>query len=127
MKELKEITLNFLSECEGYHQLCKGLHWSTSNKAEHLLVDNIDDEVLSFQDRVAEAVMGMTNDKFGIGELKTLLPNSKTVESMLNELEEDTLSFKDGIGEDNKRSGLINILDELLESINKFKYLRTLK
>lgn len=123
----RKTILDFLSALEGYHSLLKTIHWSTSNKSEHLLSDDIDDEILDFEDRIAEAAMGKLNTRFTIGELKTLMPEAKTIESMLKELENDIVKLKKDIGEDTDYSGMHNILDEFLEKVYSWNYLRTLK
>lgn len=127
MNDLKNNFIDFLSAMEGYHSLCKMIHWSTTNKAEHLLVDEIDDEVLSFEDRIAEASMGNLGTRYGIGDLKTLMPDAKTLDSMLKELKKDILTLKEKMGDDEKYSGIRNILDEFTEKVDSWNYLRTLK
>ena len=127
MELTKENGLNFLSNCEGYHQLLKGLHWQTENKAEHLLTDDIDEKVLEFEDRVAENIMGFLGERFKVRELKTLLPEATNVIALLKEMENDAFAFLTVIGDDKRLGGLHNILDDFLESINKWKYLATLK
>lgn len=122
----KENSLKFLNELEGYHQAFKMVHWSTTNKAEHVLTDELDSCVLSFEDRIAENIMGRLGIRFGVGDLKSLLPNATDVSGLINELEEDVLSFRDAI-DTRENSGIINILDDILENINKCKYLKTLK
>lgn len=123
----KENGLEFLSNCEGYHQLLKGLHWQTDNKAEHLLSDEIDSDVLEFEDRMAENIMGSLSEKYHTGDLKTMLPEATDIKGLLDEMENDILSFSDEIGEESKMNGLHNIIDDFLESINKWKYLATLR
>lgn len=126
-KNAQDTIINFLSCLEGYHQTLKGIHWSTKNHSEHLLVDDIDDSVLGFEDRIAENTMGLFGFRIGVGKLKTLLPQAEVLNSLLNEMKDDVLELKEEIEEDVKNSGLINILDEFLENINKWKYLETLK
>ena len=46
MEFTKKDALNFLSAMEGYHSLLKTIHWSTTNKSEHELVDDIDEKML---------------------------------------------------------------------------------
>jgi hypothetical protein len=55
------------------------------------------------------------------------MPDAKTLDSMLKELETDVVKFKETIGDETKYSGMHNILDELMEDICKWNYLRTLK
>lgn len=126
MSELKKNGIEFLSNLEGYHQCLKGIHWSTKCKAEHLLTDEIDDSVLGYEDSLAESIMGYANIRYSVGDLKTMLPSSKSLSEMLNELEGDTISFKSKL-DDKKHAGIINIIDDLLTDINKWKYLEPLK
>lgn len=126
MNKVKENILNFLSILEGNHQTLKMIHWSTTNKSEHLLSDEIDGDILKYQDRIAEAAMGCLNTRFGISSIKTLLPNAKTISDLINELDSDLNSLKDNLS-DKKYSGINNILDDFSESISSWKYLVTLK
>lgn len=123
----KENGLNLLSNCEGYHQMLKGIHWQADNKSEHLLADDMDSSVLDFEDKMAENIMGYLGEKFRTGELKTMLPESDTLKTLLDEMENDIISFIEEIGDDKKLDGIINIIDDFLEDINKWKYLATLR
>lgn len=120
---LKEETKNFLSALEGYHQLLKTLHWSSVKMSEHNLLDDIDHEILEYEDSVAEIVMGITDSRFQNGDLKTLLPSAKNLKDMLKELENDVTDYYEKVESYN---GLTNILDDFTMNINKWNYLRTL-
>lgn len=125
-KELKNKTIEFLNSLEGYHQVLKELHWSTTNHSQHVLTDEIDEDILEYEDKIAECIMGRLNIRFGLGDLKTLLPEAKTLDTLINELLSDTISFKKSVEEDILNSGLVNILDDLISDINKWNYLKTL-
>lgn len=124
---LKNTIIDFLGALEGYHETCKMLHWSTTNHSEHLLLDKIDEDILKFEDRLAEAAMGRFNTRYGIGTLKAMLPHAENTEKMINELEDDILKLKKEIGDEPKYAGLHNILDDMMENVNTYNYLRTLK
>lgn len=124
---LKNIIIDFLGVLEGYHQTCKMLHWGTSNRSEHILVDKINEDVLKYEDRLAEAAMGKLKTKFGIGTLKAMLPNAENIDDMIKEFETDILKLKKDIGDKPEYCGLHNILDDMLESIDDYYYLKTLK
>lgn len=126
MKELKNKTIEFLSNIEGYHQCLKGLHWSAAHHALHILTDEMDEEVLKLEDDISECVMGMLDTRFGIGDLKTMLPSSKTLDALLKEMKTDLMEFKNFVGDDAECAGLQNILDDYMQNINKWNYLRTL-
>lgn len=122
MSDLKEKTKEFLSELEGYHQLCKMLHWNTTCMAEHKLIDDIDHAILSYQDKIAEAVMGNLSMRFGLGDLKTLLPSSKNLSGMLNELTGDLEEYNTDTPE-----SVNNIAGDMFEDIDTWRYLMTFK
>lgn len=126
MKELKSKTLSMLSNIEGYHQCLKGLHWSATHHALHILTDEMDGEVLKTEDEIAECVMGILDTKFGVGDLKTMLPEAKTLDGLLKEMKKDLIEFKSAVGDSAELSGLHNILDDYMQNINKWNYLRTL-
>lgn len=126
MKELKNKTIEFLSNIEGYHQCLKGLHWSANHNSLHVLCDDIDKEVLEVEDDISECVMGILDTRFGIGDLKTMLPSSKTLDALLKEMKTDLIEFKNFVGDDAECAGLQNILDDYMQNINKWNYLRTL-
>ena len=123
----KKSIVDFLSALEGYHSLLKTIHWSTTNKPEHLLTDDIDEEVLEFEDRIAEEAMGKLNTRINVGELKTLMPDAKELGPMLTELENDIIKLMNEIGDAPTYCGMINILEEFMEKVSTWNYLRTLK
>ena len=124
MAKKNDIT-DFLSALEGYHQVCKMIHWSTINKAQHTLVDEIDGEILGFEDRIAECAMGILDTSFGFGDLKALLPNSKELEFVIKELQKDLFDLRGKLQEP-QECGLINIIDEFIEKTCSWTYLQTL-
>lgn len=122
----KENAKNLLCSLEGYHQILKEIHWSTDNKSKHLLTDEIDEGVLEFEDELAEVVMGKLNEKFGKGDLKSMLPEAEELKGILDELEKDVNDFIDSIGGEHGYGGIYNVTDDFLSKIYKWKYLETL-
>jgi hypothetical protein len=55
-----------------------------------------------------------------------MLPHAETLIPMLKELEGEIIDIE-GKLTDKKDAGLINILDEMIENCNKFKYRATQK
>lgn len=122
----KENALELLRSLEGYHQTLKELHWSTDNHSRHILTDEIDEGVLEFEDELAEVVMGKLGEKFGKGDLKTMLPEASELSGILDELEKDVNKFIDSIGGEHGFGGIYNVTDDFLSNIYKWKYLETL-
>lgn len=123
----KEKGLKLLCELEGYHQALKMVHWSTDNHSRHILTDEIDKAVLEYEDRIAENLMGYLGTKYGRGDLKALLPSSSELEGILTELSDDIATFRLETGEVKDDAGVANIIDDFAESLNRWKYLATLK
>ena len=122
---MRKDILDFLSALEGYHSTLKMIHWSASNNSEHVLTDKIDETVLEYEDKISEISMGLLNTRFGIGDLKCMLPQSKELKGLLDELESDILSLRKKLTND-KCCGLVSTLDDMMKDIDTFKYLRTL-
>ena len=122
----KENALNLLCSLEGYHEALKMLHWSTDNHSRHILTDEIDGDVLEFEDELAEVVMGKLGEKFGKGDLKALLPEAEELKGVLDELEKDVNEFIDSLGGEKGFGGIYNVTDDFLSKIYKWKYLETL-
>ena len=122
----KDKAKELLCSLEGYHQILKELHWSTDNHSRHILTDDIDSGVLEFEDGLAEVVMGKLGEKFGRGDLKTMLPEAEELKGILDELEKDVNEFIDSIGGEHGYGGIYNVTDDFLSKIYKWKYLETL-
>lgn len=126
----KENALELLCSLEGYHQILKELHWSTDNHAKHLLTDEIDGGVLEFEDKLAEVAMGTLGEKFGKGDLKTMLPEAEELKGILDEIAEDVHTFTDRLSADGEYDyayGALNsVCDDFMANVCKWKYLETL-
>ena len=123
---MKKEFVDFICSLHGYLIRLKEIHWNTENNAEHLLCDEISDCVSDCEDRFTECAMGMEGAHFKIGDLKPMLPHAESLIPMLKELEKEVIEMEDKLTAKTD-NGLINILDELLENCNKFKYRATQK
>ena len=123
---MKKEYVDFVCALHGYLIRLKEIHWNTNENSTHLLCDEIDDDIHECEDRFMECCMGMEGKHFEIGKLLPMLPNSKELIPMLKELEKDILDMKKKLnGPEN--GGLFNILDDMHECCNKYKYRATQK
>ena len=123
---MKKEFVDFICALHGYLIRIKEIHWNTSNNSEHKLCDEIEDDMQECEDRFAECAMGMEGIHFEIGKLLPMLPNAKDLLGMLKEFEKDILDMKKKLnGPEN--GGLFNILDDMQECCNKYKYRATQK
>ena len=123
---MKKEFVDFICSLHGYLIRIKEIHWNTDNNSEHLLCDEIQDCIASCEDRFTECLMGMDGVHFKVGDLKPMLPNADTLIPMLKELENEVIDMKKSLS-DEKNGGLTNVLDDLLENVNKYKYRATQK
>lgn len=120
---MKKEHIEFICTLHGYLIRLKEIHWNTENNAEHLLCDEILDELSSCEDRFTECAMGLSDTHFKVGDLVPYLPNSEELKPMLKELENEINDFRKTLKDD--ESGLTNIIDDMLESCGKYKYRAT--
>lgn len=123
---MKQEYIDFVCSLHGYLIRVKEIHWNTNSNAEHLLCDEVEDSIHDCEDRFMECCMGMSGEHFPLGKLLPMLPNAKDMIGMLKELEKDVLDLKKKLtGPEN--GGLFNILDDMQEFCNKYKYRATQK
>ena len=120
---MKKEYVEFICTLHGYLIRLKEIHWNTDNNAEHLLCDEISDDLSSCEDRFTECAMGLSDKHFKIGDLMPYLPNAEKLMPMLKELEADIMDFRKTLQD--AETGLINIIDDMLESCGKYKYRAT--
>ena len=118
--------IDFLSFLEGIHIVLKGLHWAADKNAEHVLFDEIDGDVMTLLDDVAEVSMGIMDEKFGVGDLKAAECDCSDAACVLSKLNDAIIDVKGKIGDDVKYCGLHSVLDDFVSKINKWNYLRKL-
>ncbi len=123
---MKKEIVDFICALHGYMIRVKEIHWNTDSNATHLLCDEIEDAIHDCEDRFAECAMGMEGVHFQVGKLLPMLPNATDLSAMLKELENDVLDMKKRI-DGPKNGGLFNILDDIQECCNKYKYRATQK
>ena len=122
---MKKEYIEFICTIHGYLIRLKEIHWNTTNNSEHLLCDEISDNLSDCEDRFTECAMGLSKKHFKIGDLLPYLPNSENLTDMLRELEGDIISFRKTLKEN--EWGLTNVLDDMLEACGKYQYRATQK
>ena len=125
-KIMKKEYIDFICSIHGYLIRVKEIHWNTKSDAEHHLCDEIHDDIMKCEDKFTECCMGITGEHFQIGKLLPMLPNAEELPSVLKEFEKDILDMKKNVN-DTTESGLSNILDEMMQIVNKYKYRATQK
>lgn len=124
---ISEATLNYIKFLEGSRIRLRELHWSTENKSEHLLTDELMEEVESFEDGFAEETMGILGVRIQVGDITPNISDKKTTREVLDDLIDSTLIIRASYEDDVRYSGIVSLIDDFLHFLNKGKYLETLK
>lgn len=95
------------------------LHWNTRNNALHLLTDETIDELLDWEDRLAETYLGVNDQELKINDTK---PSSEEFKGIMEDLIDLANEVRDGLGNGNEYDNVNAIIDEILETANKNIY-----
>ena len=95
------------------------LHWNTRNNALHLLTDETIDELLDWEDRLAETYLGVNDGELKINDTK---PSSAEYKGMMEDLIDLANDVRESLGDGNEYDNVNAIIDEILETANKNIY-----
>lgn len=112
----------FICQLHGIAIRVKEIHWNTRSNDEHLLCDEIIDAINSLEDRFTESAMGYAGEKFPLGALEPVIPSTTNLTSVISYFERITEDFRETVSD---KPGLLNVIDEMLEIANKYKYRAT--
>ena len=96
------------------------IHWNTRNNALHLLTDEAIEELLDWEDRLAETYLGSNLGELKINETKP--SSSEDFKSIMEELTDLANEVKDGFGDSNEYDNVNAVIDEILETAKKNIY-----
>lgn len=122
----------FISFIEGVKIRMRELHWAAEKRAEHVLTDSVLDILTKFEDEFAESCMGIFEERIKVGDIKSVLPEETNVPDLLDAITAETIDLRlifDEIKKEDfrKYSGLLSLIDDFLQEIDKSKYLETLE
>ena len=95
------------------------IHWNTRNNALHLLTDETIDELLDWEDRLAETYLGSNGGELKINDTK---PSGEEFKGIMNDLIELANDVRDALGDKKEYDNVNAIIDEILETANKNLY-----
>ena len=95
------------------------IHWNTRNNALHLLTDESIDELLDWEDRLAETYLGSNDRELKINGTK---PSSSEFKGIMEELSDLATEVKGSFGDSKQYENINAVLDEILEAAKKNTY-----
>lgn len=122
---MKRENVDYICSLYGYLIRLQEIHWNTNYNSAHMLCDEIYDLIKDNMDRFAECAQGIENTHFKIGDLKPMLPNATNLKGMIEELSKETHGLRRTLDKAEENTGLVNILDDILEACGKYSYRST--
>ena len=117
-------TVDLISLLHNSQKMLRELHWNTRTYATHLVTDKAIDNVLDWEDKLAEVFIGNSDKELLINETK---PSEKDFVKILNEISDMASALKEQISGKNEYDRLCAVIDEILESCSQMLYLGQMK
>ena len=111
--------VNLISYLHNSQKPLREIHWNTKEYATHMVTDETIDNILEWEDSLAETFISDSNVELTINETK---PSSKEYESIMEELCAKASEIKNNISENEDYDNLCAVLDEILEKSNQLIY-----
>ena len=114
--------ITYINELYGSYLKFKEIHWNTYSKSLHLLLDEINDDILEVIDDLSDNIMGIHDSRFGYNILIPSIPNTTDPKELLQVLSAKATYLKSSM-DSGIYAGLHNILDDFAEKLNRYIYL----
>lgn len=117
-------TVDLISMLHNSQKDLRELHWNTRNYAQHLTTDKTIDNVLEWEDKLAEVFIGQSDKELLINDTK---PSEKDLNKILNDISEMASELKEIISEKKEYDRLCAVVDEICETCSQLHYLGQMK
>lgn len=121
--------MNIVTKFLTYQNQVRIQHWQTTSYSEHESLGDLHDSLSGHIDNFVEVFMGKYGRVMSQNNFQLVLENYKNLSPMnlMVEMESYLINELPTMLDAKKDTDLLNIRDEILSSINKTKYLLTLK
>lgn len=123
--DMAESMVMYIRSLEGIRIRLKEIHWSTKSNFEHEQTDILMSAVMSFEDEIAEAFMGVCGFRFKPGEIVPVFPQQNDYKDVIKILSDNTLYMINKLSENVVFVGVVDKLEDLYVYVNKMNYLST--
>jgi hypothetical protein len=123
--DMVESMVMYIRTLEGIRIRLKEIHWSTKSNFEHEQTDMLIGAVMSFEDEIAEAFMGVCGFRFKPGEIVPMFPQCNEYKDVIKILSNITLYMINKLSSNIVFLGVIDKLEDLYAYVNKMTYLST--
>ena len=90
----EEKILEYIMYLEGVRIRIRELHWQAERHSEHILTDDIIEELEKTEDAIAENLMGVCGFRIKVGQICPIMTQQTDLKSVLAELDEKTIELE---------------------------------
>jgi DNA-binding ferritin-like protein len=123
--EYRQKSLDFVNVLESFKTKYKALHWAAPQLTYHKEIDEFLNDLMEFQDEIAECSQGYFGGQFGPNEIQGTAYAYLDALTATFELQKHVDNFYMSIKDDNTLQGIVNIVNdfqqELLQTIYLFR------
>jgi hypothetical protein len=120
-----ECILKYIQILEGTRTRLKELHWNTKSSTIHELMDSLSSFVISNEDDIAEAFMGVCGYRIKVGQIVPIIPDVCDHIEIIEYLSSETLFLIKKLLNNVKYVGITKLLEDIYCGLNKYAYLAT--
>lgn len=121
-----DMVLEYIKRLEGYRIRLREIHWDAKNNSLHQLADSLMEDLEEYEDSIAEDFMGLIGYRIQVGAVIPKLPKSSEIKALIDEIINDSIVLKNNIDGLPKWTGIANLIDDCIHTLNKSKYLSDL-
>lgn len=101
------------------------IHWNTNEYALHMVTDETIEDLLKWEDSLAETFLADRDEELKVGDRKPA--SSEDFKSIVRELSDLASEIKDDISDNKDYDNIAAVLDEIAETCNSLLYKSQLK
>lgn len=117
-----EFIVGVVNKLHGFHTRIKECHYGAPNYNTHKLTDDFVGELDEFEDALVENASAL----YGFimpGDLNPELPENMEFDTILEDIRGLAISVKREFSENLMASGIVNLTDDFIQTVNKYIYL----
>lgn len=119
----RELVCDFIMRIEGYAIRLKELHWDADKKAQHEITEKAYDLLYKLEDSIAEDMMGYMGSYITPGTINPVLPNTDSLDGLLNLIKDDAFEFYKRIENNDNCIGIKSEIESFIHDMNNIIYL----
>lgn len=118
--------ISYLNKVEAWKTRCKNLHWAADHKDIHEYLDELYNILIDYQDKIAEAYMGITGKLHPLDINPTACDKITAMDLIEDIINITAVEFYHNIPEDVVFIGIRSEVESFVQELEKYKYLFSL-